>query len=99
MKHRFLVHCFSHAILSVDITEFGLPLAVYPPNGRPQPVDSLRFQTWHAGEKYLLGLRASQRSLSAATESPKQAGVAVLTIADRLSPNSKGKNLANKSEQ
>ena len=83
MKHSFLIHSLSHTILLVDITEIGLPAEVYPPNGRPQLVNSLRFQTWHAGEKYLLGLGASQRSLSAATESLKKEGVAIPTIADR----------------
>jgi len=80
MKHRFLIHSLNHTTLLLDITEIGLPAEVYPPEGKPQAVQSLRFQTWHAAEEHLLGLGASQRSLSAAIESLKKAGAAVLTI-------------------
>jgi hypothetical protein len=83
MKHRFLIHSLNHTILWVDVTAIGLPTEVYPPEGKLQSVPSLRFQTWHAAEGYLLGWGASQRSLSTATESLKKAGVAVLTIVDR----------------
>jgi hypothetical protein len=80
MKHRFLIHSLNHTTLLVDITEIGLPTEIYPPEGKSQPVHSLRFQTWHAAEQYLLGLGASQLSLTTTDASLKRAGLAVLTI-------------------
>ncbi len=80
MKHRFLVHTLNHTILLVNITEIGLPGEVYPPEGKAQPVLSLRFQTWHDAEQYLLGLGASQGALTKTVESLKKAEIAVMTI-------------------
>jgi hypothetical protein len=70
----------NHTFLLVDISEVGLPAEVFPPQGKPQPVPSLRFQTWNHAEQYLLGLGAAQGSLSATVESLNKAGIAVLTI-------------------
>jgi hypothetical protein len=82
MKHRFLIHCLSHTIWFVDITEIFLPAEVYPPNGEPHPMNSLRFHTRHAGQKYLLGL-GRPNGHSTAAESLKKAGVALPSLADR----------------
>ncbi|MGP8156664.1 MAG: hypothetical protein ACLQMT_07360 [Candidatus Acidiferrales bacterium] len=82
--HRFLIHKLNHTTLLVDITEIGLPREIYPPEGKLQTVPSLRFRSWNHAEQYLLGLGASQKSLSAAVESLKKAGVAVLTITEAL---------------
>jgi hypothetical protein len=92
MMKRFLIHSLNHTTLLVDITGIGLPTEVYPPEGKSQPVHSLRFQTWHAAEQHLRGLGASQRSLTTTAESLEKAGVAVLTITtDSLSHDALGR--------
>jgi hypothetical protein len=80
MKHRFLIHSLNHTNLLVDISEIGLPAEVFPAQGKPQPVLSLRFQTWQHAEQHLLGLGAAQGSLSATVDSLNKVGVAVLPI-------------------
>lgn len=80
MKRRFLIHDLNHTILLVDITDIGLPAEVYPADGKSQSVGSLRFQTWHDAEQYLVRSGANQESLNAVKHNLKKAGVAVLTI-------------------
>jgi hypothetical protein len=80
MKRRFLIHSLNHTSLVVDITEIGLPTEIYPPEGKLQPVPSLRFQNWHSVEEHLLGLGANRKSLDCVVETLKRTSVAVLTI-------------------
>jgi hypothetical protein len=80
MKHRFLIHSLNHTTLLVDISGIGLPAEIFPPQGKPQSVPSLRFQAWHDAEQYLLGLGASLGSLGIVVESLNKRGLAVLTI-------------------
>ena len=80
MRHRFLVHELNHTILLVDITEVGIPTEILPPEGKTQSVPSVRFQSWHAAEEYLLRRGASQEVLGTLRDGLKKAGVAVLTV-------------------
>jgi hypothetical protein len=80
MKHRFLIHNLNHTTLLVDITEIGLPSEILPPEGKSQPVPSLRFQGWQAVEQHLLRLGAGQDALIRLRDGLKKIGVAVLTI-------------------
>ena len=79
MKRRFLIHNLNHTSLVVDITEIGLPTEIYPPEGKLQPVPSLRFQNWHNVEEHLRGLGANRKSLDCVVETLKRTSVAVLT--------------------
>jgi hypothetical protein len=80
MKHRFLVHALNHTILLVDITAIGLPVDIYPHEGRPQTVPTLRFQAWSRARQNLQGLGASEERLDEIETILKRASVAVLTI-------------------
>ena len=80
MKHRFLVHSLNHTTLLVDITAVGLPTEIYPPEGKPEPVSSRRFQSWRDAEQYLLKMGTEQDELDRMLERTKKDGVAVLTI-------------------
>jgi hypothetical protein len=81
MKARFLLHSLNHTVLLVDITEIGLPTEVYPPEGKPQPVSALRFQSWRAVEKYLLELGAGNDVIDETSSQLRNSSVSVLTIA------------------
>ena len=80
MKHRFLIHSLNHTSLLVDITSVGLPIAILPPEGKPQTVPSLRFQTWADAKRYLGGLGATTEDLDRAEVNLKRTSVALLTI-------------------
>jgi hypothetical protein len=80
MKHRFLIHELNHTFLLVDITGIGLPNEIYPPEGKQQSVQSLRFQAWHDVERYFRSLGSSQEALDRMSADLKMAQVAVLTI-------------------
>ena len=80
MKHRFLVHSLNHTVLLVDITAIGLPAEVYPSEGKPQAVQTLRFQTWGSAKEYLRGLGTSEERLDEIGANVKGAGLGVLTI-------------------
>lgn len=67
MIARFIIYPLNHTILTVDITEIGLPVGVYPPEGELKMVPSLRFHNWSHAESYFLqkGARADElRKLS-----------------------------------
>jgi hypothetical protein len=80
MKHRFLIHSLNHTPLLIDISEIGLPTEIYPPEGKSQPVLSIRFQSWRNAEDYLSRLGATRELLEPLAENVKKAGTAVLTI-------------------
>jgi hypothetical protein len=80
MRHRFLVHELNHTILLVDITEVGIPTEILPSEGKTQSVPSVRFQSWHAAEEYLLRRGTSQEVLSTLRDGLKKAGVVALTV-------------------
>jgi len=64
MKYRFLITALNHTFLIVDITAAGLPNEVFPPEGKPQTMPSLRFQNWNHVERYLSDLGAGGKSLN-----------------------------------
>jgi hypothetical protein len=80
MKHRFLIHQLNHTYLLVDITQIGLPVEVYPPEGRSQSIPSLRFQGWQHAEQHLLDLGANQEALNGIKNELRFTSIAVLTI-------------------
>jgi hypothetical protein len=80
MKHKFLIHQLNHTSLLVDITAIGLPTEIYPPEGKPQSVLSLRFQVWLDAEEYLARHGASDVSIQAVKQDLRKTGAAVLTI-------------------
>jgi hypothetical protein len=80
MKSRFLLHSLNHTIVLVDITKIGLPNESYPPEGKPQPVSALRFQSWKSAETYLLGLGATSGMIDQTSSQLHKTSVAVLTI-------------------
>jgi hypothetical protein len=80
MKNRFLFHSLNHTVVLVDITQIGLPNEIYPPEGKPQPVSALRFQSWKYVEKYLLELGATTHMIDQTSSQLFKTSVAVLTI-------------------
>jgi hypothetical protein len=80
MKHRFLIHSLNHSSLLVDITAIGIPGETFLPDGKPQTVPTLRFQTWSSTRAYLRGLGASEQHLDGVEADVNRASVAVLTI-------------------
>ena len=80
MKSRFLLHSLNHTIVLVDITKIGLPNEIYPPEGKPQSVSALRFQTWKNAETHLLGLGATSGVIDQTYSQLHKTSVAVLTI-------------------
>jgi hypothetical protein len=82
MKHRFLIHSLNHTSLLVDITSIGLPNESFPPEGKPQNVPTLRFQTWADATRYLCGLGATTEDLDRAQLDLKRTSIALLTIVE-----------------
>jgi len=80
MKHRFLVHFLNHTVLLVDISEIGVATQIYPPEGKPQAVSSLRFQSLRDAEQYLVGLGAGRKLLDMTIENVRKTGATVLSI-------------------
>jgi hypothetical protein len=80
MEYRFPVHNLNHTTLLVDITSIGIPSEVYPPEGKPQTVSSLRFPSWAPAEKYLTEHGANKVALRGLQEVLQKNGVGVLTI-------------------
>jgi hypothetical protein len=80
MKHRFLLHSLNHTVLSVDISEIGLPNSVIEFGGEKQSVSSIRFRTWSQAEEYLSKLGASSESLVKVKDDLRKNGLAVLTV-------------------
>ena len=81
MRHRFLLHHLNHTILSVDISNIGIPAEIISDLGESKTVQSIRFRTWSNAEQHFLGLGAEHNSLRAAKELLRKNGVVVLTIA------------------
>ena len=80
MPSKFLIHDVSHTTLLVDLTEIGLPVEVYPPEGKIQFVPTLRFHSWRDAERYLIGLGADEDSLKSVKSLLMKTSVTMLTI-------------------
>jgi hypothetical protein len=78
MEHKFLIHKLNHTFLLVDITEIGLPIEIYPPEGKMQLVPSLRFQGWNHVDKYLSDMGAERKATDTTELSLNKTGVAKL---------------------
>ena len=80
MRHRFLLYRLSHTVVVVDLTEIGLPMEIYPPDGKRQMVPALRFQSFKDVERYLLSLGADVEGLGKTSGQFHNTGFGLLTI-------------------
>ena len=63
LKRRYLVFKVNHTVLLVDTSSIGLPREILPPEGKPDALPSLRFQSWLWAEKFLVEGGASREDL------------------------------------
>jgi hypothetical protein len=77
---RFLLHSLSHTTLIVDITQLGLPTTIYPPQGEPDQVPVLRFQSWNHAANYLVRAGADDEAIQKAASDLRNTSLAVVTI-------------------
>jgi hypothetical protein len=80
VKRRYLIWEVNHTIVLIDATPIGLPNETYPPEGKRQPLTSLRFQGWTPAERFLLNDGADAGVLSRVRKEHTVSGVSVLTI-------------------
>jgi hypothetical protein len=64
----------------VDITTIGLPNEIYPEEGKPQMVPTLRFQSWKNVEQHLRVSGATAEMIENTSALLKKMSIAVLSI-------------------
>lgn len=70
----------SHTTVLIEVTRLGLPIEIYPPEGQPQTVPTIRFQNWEDARRYLHSLGATGEALSTAEAMLKKCSFASLGI-------------------
>ena len=80
MIARFIVYPLNHTILAVDVTEIGLPVGIYPPDGELKMVPSLRFHNWRFAENYFLKKGAHTEDLQKVSLLVAKGAITALTI-------------------
>jgi hypothetical protein len=81
---RFVIYPLNYTILLIDISEIGLPSGIYPPEGDPKLVHSLRFHNGTFAEQFLLKKGADAHELEKVFALVAKGSIAVLTIPERM---------------
>jgi hypothetical protein len=80
MKHRFLVHSLNHTVLTVNITEIGLPNQHIEAGGQRYSVPSIWFKSWSDAEEYFSKLGVKSEELVRLRENLRKTSLAVFTV-------------------